>query len=93
MNAERYYDKALLNLSKDAETRKAQIEGFNRVVEKVEKMMSVDTSNFEEFEITSEIESPLREDEVKESLDRELVFSNTTHREYGYFKLDNILED
>lgn len=93
MNAERYYDKALLNLSEDAETRKAQIEGFNRVVEKVEKMMSVDTSNFEEFEITSEIESPLREDEVKESLDRELVFSNTTHREYGYFKLDNILED
>lgn len=93
MNVDRYYKKAYLRLPEDKEERELQISKFKRVVDMIEKIMEYDTSNMDVFEITSDISSPLREDEVVESYDREEIFSNTDHREYGYFKLDNIMED
>lgn len=93
MNVERYYNKAYLSLPEDEKERDIQISKFERVVEMVNHMMKYSTENDDFFEITSEISSPLREDEIKESTDRELIFQNTKHREYGYFKLDKILED
>lgn len=93
MNVERYYNKAYLRLPEDEKERDIQISKFERVVEMVDHMMEYSTESGEYFEITSEISSPLREDEVEESTDRELIFQNTKHREYGYFKLDKILED
>lgn len=93
MNVERYFKKAYLKLPENKEERDEQIKKFKDIVSMVETMMELDTTNMEEFEITSEIRSPLRKDEVKGSTDRELIFDNTKHREYGYFKLDNIMED
>lgn len=93
MDVERYFNKAYLSLPEEEKERNIQIDKINKIVEKVELMMQVDTSNYDEFEITSDLKSPLREDEVQESTDRELIFANTKHREYGYFKLDNIMED
>lgn len=93
MNVERYYEKAYLRLPEDETERKIQIEKFEKLVDLADKMFSVDTEGVPYFEITSEIPSPLREDVVKDSIDRELIFNNTDHREYGYFRLDNILED
>lgn len=93
MNVERYYNKAYLRLPEDEKEREIQISKFERVVEMVDHMMEFSTERGEYFEITSEISSPLREDIVEESTDRELIFQNTKHREYGYFKLDKILED
>lgn len=93
MNVERYYNKAYLRLPEDEKERDIQISKFERVVEMVDHMIEYSTESGEYFEITSEISSPLREDEVEESTDRELIFQNTKHREYGYFKLDKILED
>lgn len=93
MNVERYYNKAYLRLPEDEKERDIQISKFERVVEMVDHMIEYSTESGEYFEITSEISSPLREDEVEESTDRELIFKNTKHREYGYFKLDKILED
>ena len=93
MNVERYYNKAYLRLPEDKKERDIQISKFERVVEMVDHMMDYSTESGEKFEITSEISSPLREDIVEESTDRELIFQNTIHREYGYFKLDKVLED
>ena len=93
MDVERYFKKAYLSLPEDENERNIQIEKIKKIVENVEVIMQEDTSNYEEYEITSELSSPLREDEVVESTDRELIFANTSHREYGYFKLDNIMED
>ncbi len=93
MNVENIYQKALLSLPENENDREEQIDKFEAIVDSVEKIMEVDTSNIEEFEITSDINSSLREDKIEESVDREVIFENTNHREYGYFKLDNILED
>lgn len=93
MNVERYYEKSLLRLPENKKEREEQIKKFNNVVDMVDLMMEVNTVDMKSYEITSEMKSPLRQDEIKESTDRELVFANTKHREYGYFKLDNILED
>ncbi len=93
MNVENIYQKALLSLPENETDREEQIAKFEAIVDSVEKIMEVDTSNIEEFEITSDINSSLREDKIEESVDREVIFENTNHREYGYFKLDNVLED
>lgn len=93
MDVERYFKKAYLSLPEDENERNIQIEKINKIVDKVETIIQIDTSQYQEFEITSDLRSPLREDEVLESTDRELIFANTNHREYGYFKLDNIMED
>lgn len=93
MNVENIYQKALLSLPENETDRDEQIAKFEAIVDSVEKIMEVDTSNIEEFEITSDINSSLREDKIEESVDREVIFENTNHREYGYFKLDNVLED
>lgn len=93
MDVKRYYEKAYLRLPEDENERKIQIEKFEKIVKLADDMMLQDSEGLDYYEITSEISSPLREDEVKESVDREEIFKNTKHREYGYFKLDNIMED
>ncbi|MDO4778267.1 MAG: Asp-tRNA(Asn)/Glu-tRNA(Gln) amidotransferase subunit GatC [Tissierellia bacterium] len=91
MDVERIYKKAFIDMKE--EEREVLVKKFRDVVSSVDKIMEVDTAGIEIFEITSEIESPLRDDEVTSSLDREAALKNTVHREYGYFKLDKILED
>ena len=93
MNVERYYNRAYLRLPEDKKEGEIQISKFIKVVEMVDHIMDYSTEGGEYFEITSEIFSKLREDEIEESTDRELIFQNTKHREYGYFKLDKVLED
>lgn len=93
MDVKRYYEKAYLRLPEDENERNIQIEKFEKLVKLADDMMLQDSEGLDYYEITSEISSPLREDEVRESVDREDIFKNTKHREYGYFKLDNILED
>ena len=93
MDAKRYYERAFLNLPQDEKEKQIQIEKFESVVNSVNNLLDLQVEGEEYFEITSELSSPLRPDEVKESTDREEIFSNTDHREYGYFKLDNIMED
>ena len=93
MNIEKYFNNAYLNLPDDSNEKNEQIDKFKKVVDMVEEFMEVDTSDMKCLEITSEINCPFREDIVKPSIDREEVFENTSHREYGYFKLDKILED
>lgn len=93
MDVEKYYKNAFLELPNNEKEKEEQIEKFNKILDKVEKIMDANTDSNDIFEITSDIKSPLREDNVKESIDRETIFINTDHREYGYFKLDNIMED
>lgn len=84
------YHDSMLNIE---EGKEAHIEKmFKDVVEKVNSIFEIDTTDKEYFEITSDNISPLREDEPEESLDRELALSNTKHREYGYFKIGKVVD-
>jgi len=90
LDVEKIYKESMLNIE-DSE-REITISKFNDVVNEVDSLFELDTEGVDYFEITSDIESPLREDVPSDSIDRELALSNTKHREYGYFKLGKVVD-
>lgn len=91
MDIEKIYYKAYLLV--DPSEKDFIEKKFFDVVKSVDRIMEVDTSQIKSYEITSEVFSPMRDDSIMESIDREVAFANVKTREYGYFKLNNILED
>lgn len=91
MDVEKIYRKSFLKI--DENKKEEIIKKFKDVVANVDKIMDIDTSNEGIYEITTEVHSPMREDEIEPSLDREDALKNTSHRQYGYFKLEKVLED
>jgi aspartyl-tRNA(Asn)/glutamyl-tRNA(Gln) amidotransferase subunit C len=65
---------------------------FSDIVKYVEKLDEVDTRNVEPTFRVYEYNQRFREDIVKEGLTREEVLQNTSEKQYGYFKLFNILD-
>lgn len=59
---------------------------FNRV------LMEVDTLDLEPMERNTENRMVLREDVPVEGLDRDAVLERAAKREYGYFKLQKVLD-
>lgn len=90
IDVEKIYDESMLYI--DDEIKEETIKMFKDVIEKVNTIFEIDTKDMDFFEITSDNISPLREDEPKDSLDRELALSNTKHREYGYFKIGKVVD-
>lgn len=90
IDVEKIYSESMLNIE-DSE-REITISKFNDVIKEVDSLFELDTEGVDCFEITSDVQSPLREDIPEESIDRELALSNTKHREYGYFKLGKVVE-
>ncbi len=86
----RIYEKSFLYLSDENLDEQAQ--KFNEIIEKVDEIFDLDLEGEDYFEITSDLTSPLREDVACESLDREDALKNAKHREYGYFKLERVLD-
>ncbi len=84
------YEKSFLYL--EDEELEEQAEKFNEIIEKVDEIFNVNLADEDYFEITSDLNSLLREDEPEESLDREVALKNAKHREYGYFKLERVLD-
>ncbi len=65
---------------------------FSDIVKYVEKLDEVDISNVEPTYQVYDYNQKFRKDIVKEGLSREEVLQNTTEKQYGYFKLFNILD-
>ena len=74
----------------DKEKHLRQLDSFLQYVDNLSK---VDTDQVEPLAHVLPIHNVFREDEVRPSLDRELVLSNAPLKEDGYFKVPKILED
>ncbi len=61
---------------------------FNLVLDFIEEIFDVDTSDVEMTEKIDAHKAIFRKDEPKKSLDREVALSNAKDVEYGYYKLD-----
>jgi len=58
----------------------------------VDKLGDLDTTNVKPTTYALPCENVFREDEVKESLSRELALSNAPAEDDGYFKVPRVLE-
>lgn len=67
-------------------------EKFSDILDYVEKLDAVNTEDVAPtFQVNDHIQE-LREDIVKEGLSRDEVLQNTVEKQYGYFKLFNIMD-
>lgn len=67
-------------------------EEFSKMLEFVEELNKVDIEGIEPLYQVFDYKQVFREDTVGESLPREEVLKNTSEKQYGYFKLLNIME-
>ncbi|MBU5310506.1 Asp-tRNA(Asn)/Glu-tRNA(Gln) amidotransferase subunit GatC [Tissierella carlieri] len=65
---------------------------FSEVLAYVEKLNQIDTENIEPTYQVYDYNQKLREDTVKEGLQREEVLQNAIEEQYGYFKILKIVE-
>lgn len=83
---------SLANLRVDDSELEVIAKKFEDVFEFASEIMKLDTENVEGLEIVVEHNSPLREDVVVESIDREDALLNAQDREYGYFRLKKVVK-
>ena len=83
---------SLANLKIKEEDLEVMKDKFNTVLNFANTILEVDTSNVEMLEMVSNHTSVLREDEVEDSLDRDLALKNAKDKEYGYFRLKKVVE-
>lgn len=65
---------------------------FSEVLNYIEKLNEIDTENVYPTYQVFEYNQVLREDIVKEGLSKDEVLQNTVEKQYGYFKLLNIMD-
>lgn len=65
---------------------------FSQILGFAERLNEVDTEDVEPLYQAYDYNQIFREDVVKESLSKEEVLQNTSEKQYGYFKLFNIME-
>lgn len=75
-------DDEILNFEKD----------LNVLLDEVESINDIDVSNVPITYNVNNMKNPLRNEEVRESLDREEVLKNTSEKQYGYFKILKVME-
>ena len=75
----------------DEEIEKYQTE-LNSIVEYANTLSSIDVSSVKPTATTSDMVNVLRDDEVKPSLTRDEVLSNTKDKEYGCFYVTKVVE-
>ena len=83
-------DLAKLNFSE--EEKESLKSDFSNILDFVGNLSKVDTENIEPLYQVYDYKQVLREDVVGESLSREEVLQNTVEKQYGYFKLLNIMD-
>lgn len=70
-----------------------QLEGeFSRILDYIKNIEDVDLEGVEPSYTITDHNEVLREDTVMESLDVKDVLSNTVEKQYGFFKLLNIMD-
>ena len=90
IDVEEIYEKSML-LINDNE-KDSTVKKFKDVLRNVNTIFDVESDGVPYFEITTSINSPLRDDVPQPSLERNAVLSNTKHREYGYFKVGKVVD-
>jgi aspartyl-tRNA(Asn)/glutamyl-tRNA(Gln) amidotransferase subunit C len=83
-DVERVAENARINLSEDE--KQQFVDEFNEVLDKFDKLQEIETEDVEPAFHPVEIEAETREDEKKECLSHEQVFSNTENVEDNQFK-------
>lgn len=76
------------------DTEKEEFTGqLNEILSYVDKLNQLDTSSVEPTAHVIPVHNVFRKDEIKPSLDPELVLANAPDRIDNYFKVPKILED
>ena len=87
--------KNLSQLSKISLTD-AEISNFekdlNILLDEVESINDVQVDNVPITYNVNDMKNPLRDEEIRESLDRDEVLKNTSEKQYGYFKILKVME-
>ncbi len=65
---------------------------LNKILNYVENLQAIDTTNIEPTTYALPMQNVFRADVVKPSLDRELALSTAPLQEDGYFKVPRVLE-
>ena len=82
---ERIYRLANLDLTnKDIESISNK---YNILIDFIERIFEVDTSEVENLEMINAHKAKFREDKPQKSLDRKSALENAKDTEYGYFRL------
>lgn len=91
-NEEIEYLAGLAKLNFSDEEKEKLKDDFSNILDFVGNLNKVDTENVEPLYQVYDYKQVLREDVVGESLSREEVLQNTVEKQYGYFKLLNIMD-
>lgn len=83
----------LSRLSISAEQEEKYLGQLDEFLTYVENLAAIDTENVEPTTYALPMQNVFREDEVKESLDRDEALLNAPLKEDGYFKVPKVLED
>ncbi len=78
-----------LELSAEETEKESQV--FNRILDYLQVLDSLDTSKTEPTTHVLSLTNVFREDKLEPSLDKEAVFGNAPEVEDGYFKVPRIL--
>lgn len=84
------YNQAYLLLNEEEEEN--LLNYYQKSIGGVKVFDKLDLGGIEPMEINTDMSLSLREDEVKESMDRDQALSYSDLREYGYFKLDRVVD-
>ncbi len=82
----------LARLELNEEEKEKFAEQLSDILDHAEKLNELDTSNVEPMAHVLSINNVLREDEVRESLDREETLANAPDKEKGMFKVPQIVD-
>ena len=82
----------LARLALTAEESHLYAAQLGRILEHVEKLSEIDTSNVPPATCASPLSKPLRDDAATASLDRDEALANAPDKEKGCFKVPKIIE-
>ncbi|MCD6362467.1 MAG: Asp-tRNA(Asn)/Glu-tRNA(Gln) amidotransferase subunit GatC [Synergistetes bacterium] len=82
----------LAYLDLKGEEKERMLHHFNRILEHFAKLQELDTEKVEPLSHVIESSTPLRKDEIKESLPREEILKIAPETEKGYIKVPRIVE-
>ncbi|WP_297790750.1 Asp-tRNA(Asn)/Glu-tRNA(Gln) amidotransferase subunit GatC [uncultured Anaerococcus sp.] len=78
----------LANLSLEGKDVNVLSDKFNKVIDFIDDIFTVDTENIEMTELVSNHKAVFRKDEPKASVSRDKALENAKDTEFGYFRLD-----
>jgi aspartyl-tRNA(Asn)/glutamyl-tRNA(Gln) amidotransferase subunit C len=86
------YVAGLAQLTLDEETKERLVNEMGEILGYMDKLNELDTSNIEPMMHALEMSNVYRQDEVKESLDRDEALKNAPKTDGEYFLVPKILE-